>query len=158
MVAYSFHKMFVEAVWTGQKRQTIRSHRKRHARVGERLKLYTGMRTRSCRLIRDDVRCTRIDEFRFDVSSMADVTAVPDTYAELRNMIDSRAFEITVNGMPMDRCCFNLFAFNDGFAHSHFDGKPDQPVSPFDNMVLFWMRYHGAAVFNGVMISWEPVA
>lgn len=51
MVAYSFKGRFAEPILSGSKRQTIRADRKRHARPGEELQLYTGMRTRSCRLI-----------------------------------------------------------------------------------------------------------
>ena len=51
MVAYSFRPQFVDPILAGLKRQTIRAERKRHAREGERLQLYTGMRTRRCRLI-----------------------------------------------------------------------------------------------------------
>lgn len=52
MVAYNFKKRFAEAIAMGWKRQTIRGPRKRHARPGEEMQLYTGMRTRHCRLIR----------------------------------------------------------------------------------------------------------
>lgn len=51
MVAYSFKPRFVAPILAGAKRQTIRADRKRHARQGERLQLYTGMRTRSCKAI-----------------------------------------------------------------------------------------------------------
>lgn len=51
MVAYSFQDRFREPIFAGTKRQTIRAERKRHARVGEELQLYTGMRTRHCKLI-----------------------------------------------------------------------------------------------------------
>lgn len=50
MVAYSFKKRFAEPILAGTKRQTIRSHRKRHARPGEVIQLYTGMRTPYCKL------------------------------------------------------------------------------------------------------------
>lgn len=50
MVAYSFKGRFANAIVDGRKRQTIRAiGRKRHARVGERIQLYTGMRTSGCR-------------------------------------------------------------------------------------------------------------
>ena len=52
MVAYSFRPQFVAQVEAGTKTQTVRADRKRHARPGEELQLYTGMRTRQCRLIR----------------------------------------------------------------------------------------------------------
>jgi len=51
MVAYSFKAQFREPILAGTKRQTIRADRKRHARLGEALQLYTGMRTRQCKLI-----------------------------------------------------------------------------------------------------------
>lgn len=59
MVAYNFQKQFAASVATGQKRQTIRAERKRHARVGEPVQLYTGMRTKVCRkLVDPDPICT----------------------------------------------------------------------------------------------------
>lgn len=51
MVAYSFKAMFAPRILDGSKRQTIRADRRRHARPGEQLQLYTGMRTKRCRLI-----------------------------------------------------------------------------------------------------------
>lgn len=51
MVAYSFKRRFVDPIRAGTKRQTIRADRKRHARAGEELQLYSGMRTRECELI-----------------------------------------------------------------------------------------------------------
>lgn len=61
MVAYNFAAQFAEAVETRKKRQTIRAPRKdnRHAKVGDKLQLYTGMRTTNCRkLVNPDPRCT----------------------------------------------------------------------------------------------------
>lgn len=52
MVAYSFKARFAEPILQGTKTQTIRAPRKRHARAGEELQLYTGMRTKQCKLIR----------------------------------------------------------------------------------------------------------
>lgn len=60
MVAYSFKKRFAAPIRAGTKRQTIRAERKgrgRHARPGEALQLYTGMRTKHCEKIVDDQAC-----------------------------------------------------------------------------------------------------
>ncbi|MEJ0016825.1 MAG: ASCH domain-containing protein [Acetobacteraceae bacterium] len=46
MVAYSFKRDFAAPILAGIKRQTIRADRRRHARPGEVLQLYTGMRTK----------------------------------------------------------------------------------------------------------------
>lgn len=53
MVAYNFMARFAPSVEDGTKRQTIRACGKRRPpRRGEQLQLYTGMRTRNCRLLR----------------------------------------------------------------------------------------------------------
>ena len=54
MVAYNFDPQFVPYIRKGNKRQTIRAERagrSRHARPGEAMQLYQGMRTEHCRLI-----------------------------------------------------------------------------------------------------------
>jgi len=51
MVAYSFKRRFADPILAGTKQQTIRADRRRHARPGEELQLYCGMRTKQCRLI-----------------------------------------------------------------------------------------------------------
>ena len=56
MPAFNFMKQFAPAVEDGTKRQTIRALRKDGraiARVGDPLMLYTGMRTKACRKLRD---------------------------------------------------------------------------------------------------------
>lgn len=65
MVAYSFKARFAPPILAGTKRQTIRAERKRHARPGEQLQLYTGMRTRSCKLI-GRAPCLSVTSIRLD--------------------------------------------------------------------------------------------
>jgi hypothetical protein len=67
MVAYSFKAQFRAPILAGTKRQTIRADRKRHARAGEQLQLYTGMRTRNCGLI-GRALCSMVDPIRIAVS------------------------------------------------------------------------------------------
>ena len=56
MVAYNFQARFAPLVETGAKSMTIREiGRRRHARPGERLQLYTGQRTKGCRKLLDAV-------------------------------------------------------------------------------------------------------
>ena len=60
MVAYNFKAQFADDVASGKKRQTIRAPRKdgRCAKPGDRLQLYTGMRSKSCRkLVEPDPVC-----------------------------------------------------------------------------------------------------
>ncbi len=51
MVAFSFQKRFVAPILSGQKAQTIRRTLRRGTRPGCELQIYTGMRTKYCRLI-----------------------------------------------------------------------------------------------------------
>lgn len=66
MPAYNFKAEFAEAVESGKKRQTIRLRRKRPTKVGDRLYLYSGMRTKRCRKLREATcRCVKpVDIFR----------------------------------------------------------------------------------------------
>lgn len=77
MVAYSFCKRFVAPILRGlhpedgvadMKMQTIRADRRRHARPGEELQLYCGMRTKSCFLI-GRATCTEVRDIAMDPSN-----------------------------------------------------------------------------------------
>lgn len=95
MVAYSFKARFIHGIETGLKRQTIRADRKRHARPGEEVQLYTAMRTRHCRLIGKAI-CQSVEPIilLFTPSRKDDI--------------------VTVSGIPMNS--LNDFARRDGFA------------------------------------------
>lgn len=55
MTAFNFQRQFAEAVRSGTKPHTIRARRKNGylPTPGERIKLYTGMRTKQCELLRE---------------------------------------------------------------------------------------------------------
>ena len=59
MPALSFQKQFVSMIEDGTKHHTIRRKRKSPIKVGDALYLYTGMRTKQCRLIKD-VHCSSV--------------------------------------------------------------------------------------------------
>jgi len=69
MVAYNFQKQFVEPIKTGLKSHTIRKNgKRRHARAGESLQLYTGMRTRSCsKILAEDPECVFAKPIQIEV-------------------------------------------------------------------------------------------
>lgn len=137
MVAYSFKPSFVLPIATGTKRQTIRLPRKRHARPGEPLQLFTGMRTRYCRKIIPDPVCVGIDEVRLDLRD-AD-RSEPASFREA----------LQVNGIPALDEEADAYARGDGFAGV-------SSVKPFAHMVRWWLLTHGPVLFEGVAIRWEP--
>ncbi len=56
MVAYNFMPRFASLVESGEKRQTIRREGKRiHADRGDKVHLFTGMRTKDCRKLGEGV-------------------------------------------------------------------------------------------------------
>lgn len=102
VVAYNFKRRFVEPIRMGlgqpfrvevdpgfmrAKRQTIRADRKRHARAGEELQLYHGMRTRQCFLI-GRATCTDVRGIHIQVG--LGIVSIDD-YPAIRDDIDGFA-------------------------------------------------------------------
>lgn len=150
MVAYSCKKRFVNPIRVGlgiqvhhepgdahvyvPKRQTIRADRKRHARPGEELQLYCGMRTKGCFLI-GRARCTEVRSIVLTFGKLSGVSI-----GGLTNHDGSRERETHYAGGGLDE-----FATKDGFQN-------------WLDMVRFWNEEHGSLlVFTGVLIEWEPL-
>lgn len=140
MVAYSYKRRFVVPIRLGlglpydlidiegdiavasrPKRQTIRADRKRHARPGEELQHYCGMRTRGCFLI-GRARCTRVRSI------------------EIR--ILRKGFAIDVEGVPYINAAAEEFARMDGFADSadmlSFWNAEHPGIDHFTGVVIEW--------------------
>jgi len=130
LVAYSFKARFAPKIIDKTKAQTIRAHRlkrSRHARAGEELQLYTGMRTKQCKLIRK-AECLSVETIRLD-------------FAERH---------ITIGDLEKPRievekqAGLNTFARMDGFAD-------------WSDLCAFWEAEHGTLDrFDGVLIRWAP--
>ncbi|RVU15202.1 hypothetical protein [Methylobacterium oryzihabitans] len=131
MVAYSFKARFAEPILLGAKAGTIRADRKRHARPGEQLQLYTGMRTRHCRLL---VRTA--------------CTAVVPVRLSFHRQFGPGVF--VVDGERLTASEMDAFAVADGFADvldmSAF-WLAEHPPAAGD-----------ALDFSGVQIRWQPVS
>lgn len=134
MVAYSFKSSFAGPILAGTKTQTIRNPRKRHARPGEALQLYTGMRTRACKLLMVTT-CLAIHEVRLD-------------FANGEVGLDDA---VILSGAQF----LNEFATSDGFGRG---GALRAGMSPWDHMARWWAVTHGQDVFRGVLIKWAPMA
>ena len=100
MTAYNFHKRFVEPIIKGTKLQTIRPLGKsgrRHARPGEPVQLYCGMRTKSCsKIVTPDPICCQVLPVELDFS-------LP------------RSPTILLNKFPLNPATLRAFARLDGF-------------------------------------------
>lgn len=143
MVAYSFAPMFAHQVATLIKRQTVRADRPRHARQGEAVQLYAGMRTRQCRkLVDPDPVCTKVQRIEIAVSSLIDVLVA----------------SIAIDGIPLTREEIETFARDDGFAPELLGASTPFPIQSTAraNMGQFWQLNHGTGLFHGVLVRWEP--
>lgn len=58
MVALNFKKQFAGDIETRKKRRTLRKSCR--AKPGDKLQLYTGMRSKSCRKLTEDATCTKV--------------------------------------------------------------------------------------------------
>lgn len=122
MVAYSCQKRFEAHIEQGFKTHTIRAvGKRRHARVGERIQLYVGMRTRQCRLIMV-ATCVAVQDCRlvFEASHL------------VRATIGGRAVEDV-----------DAFAISDGFLGANEMGRfwADQHGlrdGIFDGLLIEW--------------------
>ncbi|MEM9734219.1 MAG: ASCH domain-containing protein [Pseudomonadota bacterium] len=126
MPALNFQKRFADDVERRIKRQTVRAHRKDnrpHCKVGDRLKLYTGMRTKKCRLL-DVVTVTRIDTIKINTIDM---------------WLNGNLLHATLHSRDADMTD-DEFAEADGF-----DGFMDMAAwfaethgLPFEGVVIYW--------------------
>lgn len=128
MVAYSFQKQFAPPIQAGTKTGTIRADRKRHARVGEDLQLYRGMRTKYCEKIIPDPVCLGVHPITIDVR--------PHTFGII---------EVGLPRWLLHRHGHDFFAQKDGFEN-------------IDAMHAFWRKHHGVGLFEGFWIRWEEWA
>lgn len=143
MVAYSFKRRFVDPIRVGLSRvslsfdcapklQTIRAvGKRRHARPGETLQLYHGMRSKQCFKI-GEARCVNVVGVRIHVNG-GRITIAPGTREE-------HALDKTVQ--------LDAFAQRDGFGN-------------WTEMQEFWRAEHGEIArlgpFVGMLILWEPL-
>ena len=122
MVAYSFKARFGPLIRAGTKTQTVRADRKRHARAGETLQLYSGMRTRSCKLLAT-ATCLAVWPIRFDFQSGQELVQVHSHASTLKAERD-------------------FFAQRDGFEDwddlSAFWTREHPGLDQFEGLLISW--------------------
>ena len=126
MPAFNFKAQFASDVEFGNKRQTVRAPRKDHrphCKVGDTIKLYTGMRTKSCRLLAE-ATVTRISRVKIEPTCM---------------YLNDRLVPSTFYGRDCEQTD-NEFAEADGF-ESFMDMSKwfeDTHGLPFEGVVIQW--------------------
>jgi len=125
VVAYSFKAMFVLPIRAGTKRQTIRATgKRRHARPGDALQLYQGMRTSRCELIAlAECQGAHSVSMSFGASGKNDHVLIDKKLIRGRRHLDA-------------------FAVRDGF------------VDWADLREFWRVNHRGVTTFRGVLIQW----
>lgn len=139
MVAYSYKPYFAPQISTGIKCQTVRADRRRHARPGERIQHFVGMRTRRCHKVRPDTICVSIEPIRID-------------------LFDEGILCIVVGERVLTDDEMESFARDDGFAPEHINGIciDMSGKTALENMSRFWLDNHFPGPFYGVLVKWRP--
>ena len=116
MPALNFKKEFADAVESSEKTQTIRKVWKRPIKTGDRLYLFTGMRTKKCRLLRK-VWCYGV---------------VPITIDETIVCVDGAQYKGSVS--------MGYIAKKDGFdsVDAFLDFFRKQYGLPFEGVLIWW--------------------
>lgn len=121
MAAYNFKKEFAAAVESGRKKQTIRADRKdgRRPKPGEILALYTGMRTKACRLL---------------------LRAPCKTVCTIEIFHDRRGADVIVDGLVLNKAAVRELAHADGFVNenSFFYFFEENHGSAFVGILVTW--------------------
>jgi hypothetical protein len=137
MAAYSFQERFIPFLLDGSKDHTVRKERagrSRHARPGETIQLYYGMRTKWCRKI-GEATCSAVFAIRITENRISFPLVTED--------------EDEVEIVPNNR---DSFAWRDGFRPE--GSTADNPAGAFDLMLRFWKQTHELP-FQGVVIYWK---
>lgn len=127
MPALNFKKQFAQDVEFGVKRQSVRAPRKDgrpHCKVGDTLKLYTGMRTKECRLL-GEATVQQIAKVRIEGTEM---------------FLDGKRLYSTLHSRDQFGQTDNEFAEADGFGSFMDMADWFQEVHglPFEGVVIFW--------------------
>lgn len=132
MVAYNFKRQFVRPILDGAKAHTIRADRKRHARPGEQVQLYWGLRSKHATLI-------------------ARATCASALPIRLNFNMDA----VVIEGRPhiVRPKALDLFARSDGFddwagLRKFWHQEHDAPSS-WSGVIVSWRGMFDQGVFNG---------
>lgn len=127
MPALNFQKQFAPAVKAGTKKQTIRSIRKRPFKKGDKLYLFTGMRTKNCVRLKDAI-CKSVFTIKiYDTSTT-------------KYLAFSIYSDISIRLFGKNSLEANSFARRDGFKDA-------------DEMIEWFQKTHGLP-FHGQLIKW----
>ena len=156
MPAYSFKERFVPFLLDGSKPHTIRARRRYPAKKDDVLYLYSGLRTKFARKLREE-RCTEVRTIiitAFGTVFLHKGRITDDEYNSL--LADPSHYTIPLFDCPWKVLTMEekeILAWKDGFRPSNT--SKHTPNGAFSLMLHFWKQTH-ALPFIGDIIYWEP--
>lgn len=128
MGLYNFQKRFVPFILSGEKTHTIRADRANPDKPGNKLYLYTGLRTKGAKRLAV-VYCVKVEQIRI----------WREPVELLEGCGDATPFAVSIDGVVLDYSEKEQLARRDGF-------------SSFAEMMTFW---DGRLPFRGHIIHWR---
>lgn len=127
MVAYSFKPQFEAALRSGDKAQTIRAlGKRRHARPGEMVQVYIGMRTANCRLLFQS-ECVEVVPITLDKSEPTG-----------QFIMGKPLWDVILNGSALSIDEIHQLALADGFPNRHAFYQFFEDRLPFEGVLIRW--------------------
>lgn len=155
MPAYNFNERFVSYIQEGTKRKTIRGFRKAMPVVGERVYLFTGMRTKWCKRLNavagDVLRDWNV--IAIDHAGILEVPVSLEDYQYLANAGEAARYNWFFQRRVayMHSAVADDFAWEDGFRHAD---APDRRAGCFKLMKQYWLQHQGGLPFVGIVYKW----
>lgn len=156
MPAYSFQQHFVPFVNDGSKSHTIRKRRIRgFAKKGDTLYLYSGLRTKWCKKLRQEI-CTKAVSIIITKAGSISISSKrmsdDDYYTMLANNCAVPLILIKYKFNPLSDKQKESLAYRDGF-RTKLAGIAG--ISNFQMMMKWWRLTHNLP-FIGDIIYWQP--
>lgn len=141
MPALSFQPRFVPFILRGDKTHTIRDFRKRPFKAGDRLYLYTGLRTKKAEKL-FEAECVKVETIAIIGREIAQNDMFPHLYDVWLDTFKPMRVEVSIDGQQLDKTEKEALARRDGFSNFH-------------EMLKFWITPKNRLPFHGQIIHWR---
>lgn len=138
MPSLNFQNQFVKLIESGKKRQTIRPVRKNPIKVGDKLYLFTGLRTKKCRRLVTPLNVMVSDGSLYYREYYYENYVICKSVEKIK--ISFYTIEIGGFQYSYDNTRAKTIALQDGF-------------NKYNDFILFFEKQYGLP-FEGVLIKW----
>lgn len=155
MPLLNFELRFAGLIESGEKRQTIRAQRKYPIKAGDKLYLYTGVRTKNCRKLKTKFDKTDEDGKTFVICKSVQKIIIESEFAGKENGHDAYGGNIVIDNILVTDTGNDIWknavplAEADGFR----EYKRNKRIYNLDNFYEYFYKNYGS-YFEGQLIKW----